>query len=285
MVQAPGQTDQLYLHAVLRVAELFEASAGFVAAYSAPCPGKQTPNEDAMAVIPFDEHALVLVVADGMGGMRAGDEASRIAVTTLRDALQHARQAQRSMRSGILNGIEQANQVITSLGIGAATTLVVVECDHHRVRPYHVGDSMAMVVGQRGKIKLQTVSHSPVGFAYEAGFLNEHQAMRHEQRHLVSNAVGNADMRIEMGSLFKLTSRDTLLLATDGLFDNLTHDEIVQMIRKGALEEAASRLAEHATRRMTQPQPQHPCKPDDLSFLLFRMNNPQHARRINHTTK
>ena len=63
---------------------------------------------------------------------------------------------------------------------------------------------------------------------------------------------------------------DTLLLASDALFDNLRTDEIVERIRKGPIESSADRLSADAQRRMTEPTPGEPSKPDDLSFVIFR---------------
>ena len=159
------------------------------------------------------------------------------------------------LRTAILNGIENANRAVSALGIGAGTTLAAVEIQNGLGRPYHVGDSMILVVGQRGKVKLQTVSHSPVGYAMEAGVLDEAEAMHHEDRHLVSNVIGIPDMRIEIGGAVKLSRYDTLLLASDGLFDNLYLDEIIQHIRKGPLAQAAARLVEQCQQRMNQHVP------------------------------
>ncbi|MDH3520454.1 MAG: SpoIIE family protein phosphatase, partial [Myxococcales bacterium] len=126
------------------------------------------------------------------------------------------------------------------------------------------------LVGQRGKLKLQTIAHSPVGFAVEAGMLDESEAMHHEDRHIVSNMLGAPDMRIEVGSARRLAPRDTLLLASDGLSDNLRTDEIVQRIRTGSLEEGARRLVRAARRRMDAPIEGEPSKPDDLTFVSYR---------------
>jgi serine/threonine protein phosphatase PrpC len=174
------------------------------------------------------------------------------------------------LRTAILNGLETANGRVQSVGIGTATTLAVVEVVDYTVRPYHVGDSMILVVGQRGKIKLQTTSHSPVGFAVEAGLLDEIEAMHHEDRHLVSNVIGSAEMTIEIGTSLRLAPRDTVLLASDGLFDNLFIQEIVDRIRKGPLDQAVERLATDSRRRMLQPEPGSPSKPDDLTIVALR---------------
>jgi len=104
----------------------------------------------------------------------------------------------------------------------------------------------------------------------EAGFLDAEQAIYHEDRHLVSNVIGSPEMKIEIGPTIQLAPRDTVVLASDGLVDNLYAEEIVDRIRKGRLDRAADRLAVDARRRMTRPEAGLPSKPDDLTFVLFR---------------
>jgi serine/threonine protein phosphatase PrpC len=245
-------------------------AGGLAVVHSSRAPGKSTPNEDAAAVIPVDEGAAVLAVADGLGGARGGDRAAALAIHCLADALVARIPSEDSLRSAILDAFEVANEAVLGLGVGAATTLSVVEVARRAVRPYHAGDSSILVVGQRGRVKLQTVSHSPVGFALEAGLIDEEDALHHEERHVVSNVLGSADMRIEVGSELLLAPRDTVLLASDGLLDNLHAEEIVERVRKGPLEQGALALARDAIRRMTERTRGEPSKPDDLSFVAFR---------------
>jgi serine/threonine protein phosphatase PrpC len=135
-----------------------------------------------------------------------------------------------------------------------------------------------VVTGGRGKVKWQTVSHSPVGFAVEAGVLCEEEAMHHEDRHIVSNVVGSAEMRIEIGPELRLAPRDTVVLASDGLLDNLTIDEIVARVRKGPLDKAVRLLATDARRRMTCPEEDQPSKPDDTTIVAFHRVRPPVVR-------
>ena len=104
------------------------------------------------------------------------------------------------LRTAILDGIEAANSAVQSLANGSATTLTVITIEGRILRSYQVGDSEAVVVGQRGVVKLQTLPHSPTGFAVEAGFLNQKDALHHEDRYLVSNFLGASDMRIDVGA-------------------------------------------------------------------------------------
>ena len=254
-------------------------AAGEVAVFSCRSPGREGANEDCAAVLPFGDGSYVLVVADGLGGGRAGARASALAIDTLAAALAEAHRESWPLRTAVLNGIEQANEAIRALGIGAFTTLSAVEIADGAIRPYHVGDSMILLIGQRGRLKLQTVAHSPVGFAVESGLLDESEAMHHAERHLVSNVLGAPDMRIEVGSQQRISPRDTLLLASDGLSDNLRIEEIVALLRTGPLDAACERLAELARARMHAPSDGEPSKPDDLTFVAFRAKRARRGAR------
>ena len=233
-------------------------------------PRKESENEDTTAIIPYGPGAAVLVIADGAGGLPAGKRASLTAVTTLAASLQAAMDKTMLLRTAILNGIEAANEAVLGLANGSATTMTVITIEGLVARSYQIGDSEALVVGQRGLIKLQTTAHSPTGFAVEAGFLDQREALHHEERHLVSNFLGTSDMRIDVGAGIELQPRDTVLLASDGLTDNVHLDEIIEHVRTGRLAESARSVVELAASRMETRRPGQPSKPDDLSLILFR---------------
>lgn len=249
---------------------LFVVAGGQAAVHSSRSPARQTPNEDSAAVIAMTEDCGVLAVADGVGGAPSGQQASVLAIECLVKAVRGATREGHDARWGILNGFEAANEQVLALGIGAATTLTVVEVGAGQVRAYHVGDSQVLVTGQRGKLKLLTIAHSPVGYGVESGLLDEDDAMHHEERHLVSNAIGSSEMRIDVGPPVPLAPRDTVLLASDGLFDNLHVKEIVDAVRRGSLSDLVSELAERVLARMEGETDGDPSKPDDLTFIVFR---------------
>ncbi len=248
--------------------------SGTVAAYSRCCPGKESPNEDSMAVISVGDDSGVLIVADGMGGARAGGQASAIVIKCIASAIAAATESPEvrdDLRVPILDGIEQANSDILDLGVGAGTTVSVVEINQQLARSYHVGDSMIQLVSQRGRIKFRTVPHSPVGYAQESGLIDEQQAMHHDERHIVNNFVGDEEMRIEIGAPTEISSRDTLVVASDGLSDNLLESEICDVVRTGDLRLATNQLVTIARERMDSDDPVIvPGKPDDLSMLVYR---------------
>jgi serine/threonine protein phosphatase PrpC len=246
----------------------FDFLGGQTVVFSDRCPGKTTANEDAMAMVPVDEKSGVLIVADGMGGHAGGEVAARTAIDEVVAAVHDASAAGVVVRSAIVDGFESANEKVLALGTGGGTTLSVVEIDGEYARPYHAGDSIILVVGSKGKIKLETTSHSPVGYGVEAGLLDAAEAMHHEDRHVVLNAIGSEAMRIDIGSPVKLAKRDTILLASDGLTDNLSIDEIASQVRVGRLQKSVQQLVQFCQRRMNSKEA--PCKPDDLSVISFR---------------
>ena len=247
-----------------------DVAGGRAIAYTCRDPYKETDNEDTVAILPYGPGAAVFVVADGAGGLPAGKRASLTAVNTLAESLQVAMDKTTSLRTAILNGIEAANTAVLELANGSATTMTVITLEGRLARSYQIGDSEAIVIGQRGLVKLQTTAHSPTGFAVEAGFLDQREALHHEERHLVSNFIGTTDMRIDVGAAVELDQRDTILLASDGLMDNVHVDEIIEFVRKGPLSEAILSVVAKAEQRMKNARDGEPSKPDDLSLILFR---------------
>ena len=244
---------------------------GVAVVFTLRSPAKETVNEDACCIYRTDSSACVLLVADGMGGLPNGQAASALVVTSIEKFLA-ASPDESKYRDAILDGIEDANKQIMQEAPGSGSTVALVEIVGNLLRPYHVGDSKILVVGQRGKIKLETLSHSPTEYAIEAGYLEPRDAMDHEDRRYVSNMLGAGDMRIELGAPLRLSKFDTVLIASDGLIDNLHLEEIVEIIRKGKLKKCMQTLIRLCRKRMMgEGNPGEPSAPDDLTILLFRM--------------
>jgi serine/threonine protein phosphatase PrpC len=261
----------IYTNLNMQAPQVVTAARGEASVFSARSPDPDHEwNEDSAAIFAIDDDRAVLALADGVGGQRGGEIASGIAIQQLRSAIEDGVAGEINLRACIIDAFENANHAIVEKGLGAATTLAVVEIDSGTIRSYHAGDSEIITVGQRGKLKQQTVSHSPVGYAYESGVIDEKEAMSHDDRHLVSNVVGDPEMRIEIGSTLALARRDTIILASDGLTDNLHTEEVTEIIRKGPILSAAQRVAAIVRRRMTDPDGNHPSKPDDFTFIIFR---------------
>lgn len=249
---------------------LLPIGLGLAAIFTIRAPDKATINEDSAAIIPFDEKSGILVVADGCGGLPQGAKASEAAINAVRSAIKNAQKKGLPLRTAILDGMDKAGKDVIALGTGSATTLAIAEISGDKLRCYHVGDSQIMLIGQRGRLKLQTLSHSPVGYAMEAGLIDEGEALAHAERHLVSNLVGDTAMRIEVGAEQEISPKDTIVIASDGLFDNLRTQEIVDTCRKGELLAISRKLQDICRERMENVEEGKPSKPDDLTFIVYR---------------
>lgn len=247
---------------------------GIACVYSAGCPGHDGANEDSAIILPVSDTQGILALADGLGGLAAGQTASKTALEALNASVSEIATEPMMMRTAVLNGFETANENIRQNASTGATTMAVVEIDENKARPYHVGDSAILVIGGLGKIKFQSIPHSPTGYAVEAGLIDENDALDHEHRHLVSNIVGSPDMRIDVGPVITLAPRDTVLIASDGLVDNLHIEEIARYVRKGSLDTVVATLAHEARVRMSGANKDLPSKPDDLTIVAFRLARP-----------
>ena len=237
---------------------------GQAVVYSHRSIAEHKTNEDALGVFDWGDGKLLLAVADGVGGRSGGAAAARRVIETLRTAPA----GEHGDPVGYL--LDKANDSIRQdISIGA-TTLSAVLIQNNRYTGYHAGDSATLVVGQRGRIKFQSVCHSPVGVAQARGELSERAALFHPQRHLLSNMLGDEVFWVERSACYELATFDTIVIASDGLWDNLFCDEIIEIVCQGALVQAGRRLAHSARQRMLTAEDNVPSKPDDLSFVLYR---------------
>ena len=253
----------------MNVPALVKLDAGQACVFSCASPVKFTGNEDCGAVYPGLNGDCLLVVADGIGGYANGARASMHVTTALEKSISlDAPIAERLEH--ISNSLEKANEEIIQRNTGEGTTVAVVHVDNEQIHTCHAGDSDILLISHEGEVKYKTLAHSPVAEAQEMGLIDEHAAIHHQGRNFISNYLGDHEMFLAMSEGIDYEKSDTLLLASDGLFDNLYQDEIIEIAMKENLENAGAQLADLARERMKGLDPALPSKPDDLTFVLFR---------------
>lgn len=235
---------------------------GDIVAFTSASPESTLGNEDALGVFEWDDQTGLLIVADGVGGLPDGAKASRQVIEALRDKPTEDGDDQ------IIDRLHSVNSFLLREGIGATVSVFVIQ--DSKATSYHAGDTTSLVVGSGPKIKMETIPHSAMGKAVASGEIDEKEAMHHPMRHLVSNFVGMRGMWIEKTEAVHVEHRDTVILASDGLWDNLYRNEVVDQISDQPLEAAAKELVAIAGQRMTLSGTSEPSKPDDLSFILYR---------------
>ena len=264
------ESSILSINETLAAPVITKYSFGTVAIYNA-CSPERTDNTNGDSVGVFDllNNAGVLAIADGAGGTPGGDKASGELNATLRTELTKfgADSGPSTLREIILDVFDESNQLLLGLKTGAASTFSVVEVSSDAIRAYHVGDSPIWVIGKKGKVKFETITHSPAGYALESGLVKEGDISIDDKTIYVNNLVGTKEMRIDVGPSIQLESLDTVVICSDGISDNLSKEEIFDIIRLGGIEEAATNLIKNLTERLEKGKN---TKPDDHSFILFR---------------
>lgn len=247
-------------------------AGGFDVVWASSRDPQKEVNEDAACAVDLGERGFVACVADGMGGMAHGAMAARICAESVEAACMGGAT---SLRAAMVDGIEMAHRRVREEVRGGGATVVAVAIEGDSAQIVHAGDAEALVMGQRGKLKFRTVPHSPVGYAQEAGVLDEESALFHPERHLVSNGVGVDGMQVQIGPRLVLGRRDTILLCTDGLTDNAFENEIVGTLRAGQLLGSATKLFDLCHDRIVaasrgEYEDDQPGKSDDLTLMAIR---------------
>lgn len=215
----------------------------------------RSTNEDSHCILHLASWpALLLAVADGMGGCEAGEVASAMAVQALREFLER-QEAPGDWGDLLRSAISFANRLVygkasTAPGFqGMGTTLTVALCGKDRAYTGHVGDSRAYLI-RPGFITRLTEDHSLVAQLVRSGGLSEDEARHHPQRNVLTYALGTeAETRIDIQA-HPLLPGDILLLCTDGLTSPVSDPEILEVVSgEEDLDRAARRLVDLALER------------------------------------
>ncbi len=191
----------------------------------------------------------VFIVADGMGGHKAGDFASRYAVETIVDEIKSSEEKEPA--DILKKAIDKANAYTRQKSsedyklAGMGTTVVIATCIGQNLEVANVGDSRLYLVND--KIEQITIDHSLVEEMVRNGSIDREAARNHPKKNIITRAIGAQD--IVEADFFKLeiSVGDMVLLCSDGL-TNMVEDENIQRILKGdgSLKEKAEELVRAA---------------------------------------
>ena len=195
----------------------------------------------------------VFVVADGMGGHKAGDVASATAVRVLSGLVGVDDATPALVRDVVLEARRQVRALTSDDGLDAGTTLTGAVVVVQEGEPYwlvlNVGDSRTYLLVD-GEMEQVSVDHSEVQELVESGELDPATAARYARRHVVTRALGaGADFDVDYW-LLPVGVADRLLVCSDGLTGELADDEIRGVLRnEPTVQGAADRLVGLALER------------------------------------
>jgi len=188
---------------------------------------KRRRNEDAYVIEP-----PLFAVADGMGGARAGEVASRLAAAALKESGAEAGGERR-----IVTLIQEANRRVYDRsnedpnvsGMGTTMTVALVEDD--QVTFGHVGDSRAYLI-RDGSMEQLTEDHSLVAELMRSGKLSAEEAESHPQRSMITRALGtDPDVDVDTFTIAPHPG-DIFLLCSDGLTTMVSNQAILDLVEK-----------------------------------------------------
>jgi len=235
---------------------------------------QRTNNEDSLLYWEADSDAdfrrkgRLAVVADGMGGYEGGQEASRLAVETVRSVYDNAFAT--DPQDTLIGAFESAHQNIQRYALehpqfyGMGTTCTAIAIVERKLYFAHIGDSRLYLI--RGEnIPRLTRDHSYVGRLVESGIVRSEDAESHPQRHILTAALGSGrDITPHVPEHpVPLEEGDTLLLCTDGLWGLVGDAELASVARANPPAEACQKLVAMALERGG---------PDNITVLVLRVS-------------
>jgi len=181
----------------------------------------------------------LFVVADGMGGHRAGEVASSISVRTVAHRLLsdtvlqlfdlEPKEDSPSLQEQVRAALEEANATVVDRVPGGGTTLTAAVWLGQQITLGHVGDSRAYVINQDG-LRVITRDHSLVQRLVELEQLTEEEAALHPQRNVLWNAIGQgANLKVDVAS-HPVPQDGYILLCSDGLWGVVSDAEIQRLV-------------------------------------------------------
>lgn len=213
-------------------------------------------NEDNVIILNNDNEEYLLAVADGMGGHKAGEVASAIAIDHLTEEFYRLETlgTKENAIDWLRNIVKEINKKIfeytkenqDSKGMG--TTLVCAIKTNSYLLYGNIGDSSGYVI-KKGKLHKVTKDHTLVNLLVTTGELTEEEAKFHPRKNVLMRALGANDP-IDIDIFDVDTNVSGILLCSDGLTNMLTDDQIEKVLNSELpIEEELNRLIKKANSR------------------------------------
>ncbi|MDI1360582.1 protein phosphatase 2C domain-containing protein [Methylotenera sp.] len=214
--------------------------------------GPRQYNQDRLAYS-YSKDALLLVVADGMGGHRHGEIAAQLAVTTMTDAFQRlAVPMLSSPAKFLIDHMQQIHDMIDQLTQerelieAPRTTIVAAVVQRGVLYCAHVGDSR-LYHFRDGHLLYRTEDHSIVQSLYSKGIINKDDMSTHPYRHKVYSCLGgDVPPKIDLSDRQELAEGDTILLCTDGVWGAVTDEQIKRILNSPSITDGVTTLLDVA---------------------------------------
>lgn len=231
--------------------------------------GNRVVNEDRIGVVEHN-NVILLVLADGMGGYRGGQVASKAMVNRMLRQFKRSKLPTADPVALLKDLVIDAHFAVLRAGneqyppIEPRTTCVACLIQAGNAWWVHVGDSR-LYLFRGGKPFVRTLDHSKIEELHRKGRLSKEEMNKHPQRHLVTRCVGYQKHPPipTVSDKMPLEKYDMLLLCSDGLWGSLTKENIADTLTQNPLADAVERIAYQAEFR-SYPEA------DNISVITLR---------------
>lgn len=231
----------------------------------------RTMNQDACFAEHLDKNTLLCVVCDGMGGAKAGNVASNLAMEVFAQEMKNSYHSDLSgdkLKSVLENAVKLANFTVYDQAqqfedfSGMGTTLSAALIRGREVTAVNVGDSRVYRINEEGITQI-TKDHSVVQLMVDRNEMTPEQAKTYPGKNLITRAIGTESMVACDIFNVKLQKGDRLLVCTDGLSNLLSDQEMLfEVLHGGELADCCQRLLDIALKRGA---------PDNVTSILVAL--------------
>ncbi len=228
--------------------------------------GKQrSDNEDTVGIFDYD-YGKLIVLCDGLGGNKAGEIASSLAVDTVHNEFEKSNEPDYLVR--IKDSIIKANNSVFEKSSnnqelnGMATTIEVLFLTEDTAYWGHVGDSRIYNL-KNGKLKRLTKDHSLIQKLLDEGYLTVKQAENHPNKNIIMRALGDSEELDVDLSKQKLNTKDKnkFFICSDGVTSVISDDELQEFLKSDNLNSITDDLSDLIEERGA---------PDNYTFAIIK---------------
>lgn len=199
-------------------------------------------NEDSMMVsnAPVGKLPDVYAIADGMGGHKAGNVASTVAIECFEEYIESAASADDEILDILIGAINHANSIVYKMTLendeysNMGTTFLACCINGKNAYIAHVGDCRLYKVSEN-KMTQITNDHSYVAELVRSGKITEEQAAVHPDRHSITRAVGAESTVIADGIICSVKDGDKIVMCSDGLTNMVSNNDILEIVNDESL--------------------------------------------------
>jgi len=244
------------------------ASFGWVSSSRSDVGNERQVNEDAFLELPGRG---LWVVADGMGGHAAGDVASQMLVSKLQGVDSHDKLSE--FVDDVEDRVLEVNRLLHHMSFEGddpkvmGTTLAALLAFGSHVVSMWVGDSRVYRLREGDLLKQVTTDHSEVEEMIAEGTLDEASALDHPAANIVTRAVGGLEHVYVDLQLDELEDKDRYLICSDGLFKDLSEEELEELLGEGSCVDACHALIDTVLERECA---------DNVTVVVVEFNESEH---------